>query len=793
MRHNFNRFILWMIIGVIGFDGAVLAQSLYPRINSTELVVSPKETIKAYDFKLSEVSLGDGLFKDAMERNRQWLLDLDPDRLLHRFYLYAGLPTKGAVYGGWESEGISGHTLGHYLSACALQYGVTHEKEFKDRVDYIVTQLDLCQQQYTGVMSGFVGGIPEQSRIFTEISEGKLYSSGFDLNGGWVPMYTMHKLYAGLIDAFLYVENQDAKKVVTLLADWLINVTNGLNEDQFQQFLQCEFGGMNDAMYSLYALTGEEKYLTLAERFYHKAVLDPLLEHQDQVNGMHANTLIPKVIGCSTAAWIMGDEKMLSISKYFWNTIVNHHSYANGGNSDFERFTPADQISKHFSSNSTETCNTYNMLKLTKKLFSFSADADLMDYYERALYNHILASQHPKTGMVTYYMNHVNGGHKSFSSPFDSFWCCVGTGIENHTKYTESIYSHGFQDSLFVNLFISSEMNWTDRGIKLRQVTKFPFEEKTVLEILEGKQKFTMLIRQPKWLSNDMIVSVNGKKQHFKEAKHGFLLMKRTWKKGDRIEITLPMSFTTMAAPDRSSCKTFFYGPILMAAELDDNRDPLDSDPVVISDDEDYAEKIFPVDKKKLLFISKGLTASHELHLKPLFSISDKDYALYLNFYSKQEWSVEKESYFEYVKKEKELRQRLVDEIRFEMQSERDHNLTGEKTNAGSLNTYSWRDASDGGYFEFDLSTAGETNLQLLVKYWGRDGGDRIFDIMIDGKVLSRQVLEDKGVDKVYEITYQLPVDYLRDKAKVKIRFQAVKGYKAGGVFGCRLIREKSK
>ena len=401
--------------------GHVCAQSFYPVAEGQKFAATPRGEVALYDFPLKDVALTDGVFRNAMMLDAKWLLDLKPDRFLHRFHKFAGLPVKGEIYGGWESENVSGHTLGHYLSACAMQYAATQDVRFKEIVDYTVSELAKCQAHYTGVMTGYVGGIPEQERIFTEISEGKLYSSGFDLNGGWVPLYTQHKLFAGLMDAYLHTGNKQALDVVCKLADWMVNLSDRLTDEQFQQMLQCEFGGMNDSMYVLYTLTGDERYLKLAGRFYHKAVLDPLAARQDRLNGMHANTIIPKIIGCATGSWVTASDSLYDIADYFWHTVVEHHSYANGGNSNFERFTPVDEISEHLSSNSTETCNTYNMLKLSKKLFAFTADSRYMDYYERALYNHILASQHSKTGMVVYYLNHLNGGHKAFSSPFDAF------------------------------------------------------------------------------------------------------------------------------------------------------------------------------------------------------------------------------------------------------------------------------------------------------------------------------------------------------------------------------------
>lgn len=774
--------------------GHVCAQSFYPVAEGQKFAATPRGEVALYDFPLKDVALTDGVFRNAMMLDAKWLLNLKPDRFLHRFHKFAGLPVKGEIYGGWESENISGHTLGHYLSACAMQYAATQDVRFKEIVDYTVSELAKCQAHYTGVMTGYVGGIPEQERIFTEISEGKLYSSGFDLNGGWVPLYTQHKLFAGLMDAYLHTGNKQALDVVCKLADWMVNLSDRLTDEQFQQMLQCEFGGMNDSMYVLYTLTGDERYLKLAGRFYHKAVLDPLAARQDRLNGMHANTIIPKIIGCATGSWVTASDSLYDIADYFWHTVVEHHSYANGGNSNFERFTPVDEISEHLSSNSTETCNTYNMLKLSKKLFAFTADSRYMDYYERALYNHILASQHSKTGMVVYYLNHLNGGHKAFSSPFDAFWCCVGTGLENHVKYGEAIYNHTGK-KLYVNLFIPSTLDWEDENVRIEQHTSFPFTDRTQLRIAEGRKKhFSLYIRKPSWLAAPLEVEVNGERLSDLKEEKGYVVLDRKWKAGDVVDVRLPMKMETVPAPDKEECRVFMYGPVLLANVLAKDRDPLDSDPVIVADrSTDYMQLMDKADLSRLEFVSDRLSDNCRLNLRPLFSVNDEDYALYMNFFTPARWKAEKVKYEERKKREKEIRSRMVDEIRFEMQSERDHRLVGEKTNAGMLNTYSWRDAVDGGYFEFEMSTQQRTDLSLLARYWGRDGGNRSFRIEVDGTAIAEVTLNDTGKNEVYEVEYPIPADLLENKDKIKIRFQANPRQTAGGVFGCRLVRQNAK
>jgi len=402
----------------------------------SKFVVGPKVPIKAHAFSLHDVRLGEGPFKRAMDLDAKYLLDLEPDRLLSRFRETAGLKPKGKIYGGWESRGLSGHTLGHYVSACSMMYAASGDKRFLERVNYIVDELAECQQAHG---NGYVGGIPDAKRIFDEVEAGKLKTANFGLNGGWVPWYNLHKLYAGLIDAYRYCDNDKAKKVVTDLADWADKVTGKLSDEKFQSMLRCEHGGMNEALADVYAVTGDKKHLDLAGRFNHRSVIDPLSKREDQLEGLHANTQVPKLIGAARQYELNGKAELRTAAEFFWEVVSQHRSYVNGGNSDAEHFRKKGELWKHLSSRTAETCNTYNMLKLTRHLFAWTGDRRYADYYERALYNHILASQDPKKGMMIYFCSLKPGHFHTYNKPYDSFWCCTGSGIENHVKYGDSI------------------------------------------------------------------------------------------------------------------------------------------------------------------------------------------------------------------------------------------------------------------------------------------------------------------------------------------------------------------
>ncbi|HET8783815.1 MAG TPA: glycoside hydrolase family 127 protein, partial [Pyrinomonadaceae bacterium] len=519
----------------------------------------------AHAFRLEDVRLLDGPFKHAMARDAEYLLHLEPDRLLSGFRKEAGLTPKAEVYGGWESMTIAGHSLGHYLSACALMFASTGDARFRERVNYIVGELETCQRANG---NGYVAAIPNGKKIFQEVSTGDIRVKPFDLNGGWVPWYTLHKLFAGLLDVHRYVHNAKALTIAVNLADWADLTLAKLTEEQFQRMLDCEHGGMNEVLAELYARTGNEKYIRLSRRFHHKAVLEPLARREDRLQGLHANTQIPKLIGLARRYELTADATDKAAALFFWQRVVHRHSYVNGGNSDGERFGPPDKLSDRLSENMSETCNTYNMLKLTMHLFEWHPSAEYADYYERALYNHILASQNPDDGMVCYYVPLKTGSRKVYSKPFDDFWCCVGTGMENHAKYGEAIYFHD-TDGVWVNLFIPSELTWREKGFTLRQETRYPEADKVSFAIKSRRPvNLALRLRYPAWADNGVMVKINGRPQTVDQNAGSFVEIRRLWKNGDRIELTIPMSLRLEMMPDNPRRVAVLYGPTVLAGEL---------------------------------------------------------------------------------------------------------------------------------------------------------------------------------------------------------------------------------
>lgn len=523
--------------------------------------------IELHMFSLDDVTLLESPFKRAMELDGEYLLKLDPDRLLVPYLEEAGLEPKAESYGGWEADGeigsgLDGHSLGHYLSALSMIYASTGNPVYNERINYIISELQRAQQANG---TGYVGGVPNGEKVLNEVRAGKIEADPFSLNGSWVPWYNLHKLFAGLRDAYRHAGNKQARDMLIKLSDWTVNFAKGLTDQEFQTMLQTEHGGMKEVMADLYGITGEKKYLSLSRRFSHEAVFKPLARHKDQLAGLHANTQIPKIVGAARHYEVSGNERMRDIATFFWQTVVNNRTYANGGNSDHEHFGAKGKLPKRLSRSTSETCNTYNMLKLTRHLTQWRANPAYADYYERALYNHILASQDPQTGMFAYYMSMEPGFYKTFSKPFDSFWCCVGTGMENHTKYGRYIYMHT-DDELYVNLFIPSELQWQQKGVTVRQETDFPKSEQSRFTIqTENSKKFTLQIRRPYWAGEGFRILVNGESVNVGQKPSSYIAINRRWKDGDRITVTLPMDIWTESLGSDDSRIAFMYGPLLLA------------------------------------------------------------------------------------------------------------------------------------------------------------------------------------------------------------------------------------
>jgi uncharacterized protein len=765
--------------------------------------IPPADALAAVPFAPADVRLLDGPFRHAMEINAEYLLSLEPDRLLSGFREEAGLKPKAAKYGGWESQGIAGHTLGHYLSACSRMYQDTGNRDFRDRVNYLVDQLAECQRANT---NGYLAAIPDGKRIFAGIARGEIRAEDFNLNGGWVPWYTLHKELAGLIDACRFCESTQALRVATRLADWAVATTQDLTPAQWQSMLVCEHGGMNESLADLYALTGNTNYLALAGKFYHRAVLDPLAQGDDRLDGLHSNMQIPKTLGAARLYELTGAERYRNIADFFWKRVALHRSCVVGGHGDHEHFFPVRDFERHLTAATCETCCTYNLLKLSQHRFSWSPDARTMDFYERALYNDILASQDPETGMFLYFLSLKPGGFNTYSTPHDSFWCCVGTGMENHSRYNDAIYFHNAQ-ALYVNLFIPSELTWREKHLVLRQETRFPEDDSTRLMLrCDQPVTFALTIRWPGWARSSPTVRVNGQPRPIRGQPGSFFTLDREWRDGDQVEIRLPMDLHTELLPGTTNLIAVLYGPVVLAGDLGTNgmppsvsaRDqtrflywPTPPAPAFVADRDSLLQHIQPTDQP-LVFRTHDVGRPNDLTLVPLFKIRAQRYAVYWNLFTDAEWKVYEAARAAGIQRQKDLEKRTVDHLQpGDRQSERDHHVQGRQSDPVEALGRPLRHAYDGGWFAYEVAIPTNAPADLLVTYWGGETGNRAFDILVSDRKIATQNLHQDDPGRFWDKSYPLPEEVTRGRTSVTIKFQAHPGNYAGGVFDLRVVKRE--
>lgn len=778
------------------------------------LVVHAQDKLYPNEFPLADVRLLDGPFKHARDLNIKVLLEYDVDRLLQPFLKQAGLHEKGEPYKNWA--GLDGHVGGHYLSALAMNYAATGNPECKRKMEYMITELKACQEANAinnadwGI--GYVGGVPNSKAIWSTLKDGNLKA----YRSAWVPWYNVHKIYAGLRDAWLYAGDEEAKEIFLRFCDWGINITSNLNDEEMQSMLDTEHGGMNEVFADAYQMTGDKKYLAAAKRFSHRELLNPMSEAIDNLDNKHANTQVPKAIGFARIGELGSDNKYEKAGNFFWQTVTANRSLAFGGNSRREFFPSAAACTDFINDvEGPESCNSYNMLKLTEDLFRENPSVNYMDYYERTLYNHILSTQHPGTGGYVYFTPVRPRSYRVYSAPNEAMWCCVGSGMENHSKYNELIYSHR-HDSLFLNLFIASELNWRDKGIQLRQETNFPFEEKTKVTITGGSLHFKFAIRYPSWVADGKLqVIINGKAVPFTSHHSSYVIISRLWKKGDVVQIMLPMQNTIEYLPNVPEYIAILHGPILLGAKTgtqdmagliaDDGRWghiprgerlPVDRAPIIIEENKSkIADKLSPVKGKPLNFTFSKLTMINPINvvLEPFYQIHDARYIMYWMTLTNAQYRSYIDSIAAAEKDKLELEKRTIDFVApGEQQPEADHGLEKSNSRTGSSQDQFWRDAGDGGYFSYNMSTNKETSVTLLIRFWGAEWGSRKFDIYIDDEKL---VTEDNtnrwNQSKFFDIQYSIPGSMIKNKEHVRIKFQALPGNTAGAVYYIRLVRPK--
>jgi DUF1680 family protein len=777
---------------LIFFGTILLSVSCSSPENKKVLTRGPEVIpFSALQYSLADVKLLEGPFLHATELDVKTLLNYEPDRLLAKFYIESGLKPKADHYMGWENEMLAGHSLGHYLSACSMMYQTTGDIRFLERVNYIVDELNKLQEADG---NGYIGAFTNGKKIFeNEVAKGNIRSQGFDLNGIWSPFYTYHKVLAGLRDAYHLCGNLKALEVEKRFTGWIEGIVSPLNDQQVQNMLGCEYGGISETFADLYADTKEEKYLKLARVFYQKSFLDSLKAGKDVLPGKHANTNIPKLIALSRVYELTGDTSDRKAADFFWDKVVNHQSYVTGGNGDNEYFGPADKLRNRLDEGTTESCNVYNMLKLSEHLFEWDASAKVADFYERALFNHILATQNPVDGHVVYNLSLDMGGFKAFQDPED-FTCCIGTGMENHSKYGRNIYYHN-DDELFLFQYIASELTWKEKGLKIVQKTNYPEEQGSVLEFTCQNHpiKLAIGVRYPYWAENGIEILVNGYKKQVKQRPGSYVKIERTWKTGDKLEVKIPFSLRLESMPDDSNRVAVMYGPLVLAGDLGPLDDSASKDPmcvpVLMTENRNPSAWLKPVEGKVNTFITINTGKPRDIELKPFYSIYNRRYSVYWDLFNEEGWNVRQMEYKAELESLKKIKEATIDFVQpGEMQPERNHNFKGEKTTPGGFKERANRE-SRSGWFSFDMKIKPDIPSALVVEYWGGFPGAKTFDILVNDILIATENISGKRDGQFINVQYDIPEEISRGRSKITVKFQAHPLNTAGPVFGLRTIK----
>ncbi|HJV99614.1 MAG TPA: beta-L-arabinofuranosidase domain-containing protein [Arthrobacter sp.] len=710
-------------------------------------------------FPLSSVRLLPGDFKNAQDVDLRYLLSLDADRLLAPFRREAGLPVAAPGYGGWEADGLDGHIGGHYLSACAQLFAATGDPRIRERLDYVLAVLAECQ---AAAGDGYLGGVPGGRRLGEELAAGAVDADLFTLNGRWVPLYNLHKTFAGLLDAYNYAGSAQALAMMTTLADWWLGISSQLSDKTFEEMLHSEFGGLNDTFAALADITGREDCLREAHRFAHRAILEPLAGGRDELDGLHANTQIPKVVGYARLAATTGDAASTKAADFFWDTVLMRRTVSIGGNSVREHFHPSgDFASMVQDEQGPETCNTYNMLKLAKLRFERTGDPAAIDFYERATYNHVLSSQHPERGGFAYFTPMRPAHYRVYSKSQESMWCCVGSGLENHARYGELIYSH-CPEELFVNLYIPSELDWAGPEVQVRLETDFPYSDTATLHVTAAAPtEFTLRLRRPDWATG-MEADAGGQLLGAGPGSHD-LAIRTTWEGTTTVTVRLTAEVRAEALPDGSPWVSFSYGPVVLAArngacgvpgfEAPDERMghvasgpklPLAGTPVVAAPNP--ADAVVLLDRKTL---TAELTAELDgrqvsVPLEPFAGIHDERYTVY---WPAGASAAELTAELAALDAAAAGAADVIDSVTAgEQQPESDHHFAGDSTRAGGSDGLHWRSAT--GWFSYTLAGAGETPAVLRVRFRPADGAqNRGHELRLNGVPLGEPSTAWRSVD----------------------------------------------
>jgi uncharacterized protein len=775
--------------------------SLAPAQNAAQ--ISKDKILRVHPLPLDSVRLLGGPLKTAQELDAKYLLELEPDRMLAFLRQRAGLTPKAKGYAGWDGPGrqLTGHIAGHYLSAVSLMYAATGDERFKERATYMVKELQEIQAKQG---DGYLGALEDKDGAdgkihFEELSRGIIRSGGFDLNGLWSPWYVEHKLFAGLRDAYRYTGNREALEVEIKFAKWAEGILAPLNDDQMQRMLNTEFGGMNEVLADLYADTGDARWLSLSVKFRHRAIVDPLAQGQDILGGKHGNTQIPKLYGSLVRYIYTGDQEDYKAATFFWDQVALHHSFATGGDGRNEYFGPPDKMNDMIDGRTAETCNVYNMIKMARDLFSVKPEMRYADFHERALFNHILASQDPHDGRVCYMVPVGRGVQHEYQDKFEDFTCCVGTGMESHALHGYGIYYES-GEKLWVSLYAPTAVSWKSEGVTLQMNTDFPIGENAALEITSALPKnFTLALRRPYWAGSGFSVKVNGRQLANPGKPDSYIEIDRIWKKGDRVELVLPKTLRTEALLDNPTRMAILWGPLVLAGDLgpDTARRAEEEEPgaekpaPVFVTNRSVEHWLKPVAGKPGTFRTSGVGLKTEIEFRPFYEVPGRRYAIYWDAFTPAEWKMRSEAYAAEQEKKRKLDAATVAFAQpGQMQAERDFNEQGEDTSPIQIPGHYGRRGTK--WFSFDVPVDPAHPMALVVTYSTAARRDGSFAILVDGTRVGNQATQRRSPEQrvdFFDVQYPVPVQAVTGKQKVTVRFEAAEGNEIPGVFGIRMIR----
>jgi DUF1680 family protein len=792
-----KRIVQFVIVAIV-FAGLVQAQQIKNAVPDA-----------ARPLPLSAVRLTGGPLKHAQDLDADYLLKLEPDRMLAFYRKRAGLEPKAEPYGGWDGDGknLTGHIAGHYLSGVGMMYAATGDARFKERVDYIVRELKEVQDKQG---DGYLGALANGKEQFIEVSKGAIRSASFDLNGLWSPWYVLHKTYAGLRDAYRYAGNRTALELEIKFAAWAEGILAKLDDAQLQKMLNTEFGGMPEVLADLYADTGDKRWLDLSHRFDHRAVLDPLARHEDILDGLHGNTQAPKIQGSLVRYAYTGDKTDGDAAHFFWDIVVKHHSFATGGHGKDEYFGPPDMLSDRIDGRTAETCNVYNMIKMTRKLFALHPDIKYAEFHERALFNHILGSIDAEDGRTCYMVPVGRGVQREYQDMFSSFTCCVGSGMESHALHGDGLYYES-GDKLWVNIYAPSTAKWEAADVDLAMDTNFPEGESANLKLtVKAPKQFTLALRRPSWAGEGFAVKVNGQLVKQLPAPGSYVELKRKWKTGDAVALTLPKTLWLEPSPDNKRVAAIMWGPIALAGDLGPERErrrgrqteaqagarppaqPIRI-PSLVAADRPLSEWIKAVNDKPGNFRTAGVGREQDVDLAPFYRLHRRAYSIYFDLFTPAEWEKKAAELLDAQERQRKLEAMTVAFVDQpgETYSERDFNQRGEETASVRIGGRPGRSARK--WFSFDLPVDAAHPLKLIVTYHGEERATRTFEILVDDTRVGEQRIErhrpGSPAKSFFDVEYAIPAGLARGKQKVTVRFQSTGGNETAGVFGVRLVR----